>query len=53
VSSSDLWVYTELCEVQDMAALTKENLKRLFAYIDKLPLVVSDSVFAVYDSHLK
>lgn len=53
VNSSDLWVFTELCEVQDTATLTEDSLKRLFMYIDKLPLLVSESVFAVYDSHLK
>eukprot|EP00250_Pteridium_aquilinum_P020174 c24736_g1_i1 orf=239-988(-) len=53
VKSRDVWVYTELCEVQDTHTLTKESLRRLFMYIDKLPLLVSQSVFAVYDSHLK
>lgn len=52
VKSKDLWVFTELCEVQDTATLTNDNLKRLFMFIDKLPLLVSENVFAVYDPHL-
>ncbi|KAI5075293.1 hypothetical protein GOP47_0009907 [Adiantum capillus-veneris] len=53
VNSKDLWIFTESCEVQDSVTLTKDSLKRLFVYIDKLPLLVSESVFAVYDAHLK
>lgn len=53
VKSRDVWVYTEICEVQDTQTLTKDSLRRLFMYIDKLPLLVSQSVLAVYDSHLK
>ena len=40
-------------DVIDMATLMRENLRRLFVYIDKLPLVVPDALFDHYDSHLK
>eukprot|EP00249_Psilotum_nudum_P020355 c27665_g3_i1 orf=824-1573(+) len=53
VNSRDLWIYTDNGDVQDAATLTRDNLQRLFLYTDKLPLLISESVFAVYDSHLK
>lgn len=40
-------------DVIDMTAITKENLKRLFMYIDKLPVVVPDNLFDPYDSHVR
>ncbi|ERM95206.1 hypothetical protein AMTR_s00009p00266260 [Amborella trichopoda] len=53
VNSEDLWILTDTREIVDMATLTRENLRRLFMYIDKLPLIVPESVFDTYDSHLK
>uniref|UniRef100_A0A7N0RDS7 RING-type domain-containing protein n=1 Tax=Kalanchoe fedtschenkoi TaxID=63787 RepID=A0A7N0RDS7_KALFE len=53
VESSDLWVYTDTKDIVDMATISKENLRRLFMFIDKLPLVVPDSLFDSYDSHLR
>ncbi|KAF3451498.1 hypothetical protein FNV43_RR07593 [Rhamnella rubrinervis] len=53
VNSCDLWVYTDSRDIVDMATVTRENLRRLFMYIDKLPLVVPDSLFDTYDSHLR
>eukprot|EP00262_Sarcandra_glabra_P005178 TRINITY_DN1651_c0_g1_i1.p1 TRINITY_DN1651_c0_g1~~TRINITY_DN1651_c0_g1_i1.p1 ORF type:complete len:243 (+),score=28.25 TRINITY_DN1651_c0_g1_i1:303-1031(+) len=53
VNSSDLWIYTDCHEVIDMTSITRENLKRLFMYIDKLPLIVPDSFLAPYDSHVR
>ncbi|KAJ8439987.1 hypothetical protein Cgig2_022669 [Carnegiea gigantea] len=53
VKSGDLWVFTDSRDVVDMATLTKENLRRLFMYIEKLPLIIPDSLFDTYDSHLK
>jgi hypothetical protein len=35
-----LWVYTDDSDVVDMDTLTRENIRRLFMYINKLPLVV-------------
>ncbi|XP_043689936.1 E3 ubiquitin-protein ligase AIRP2-like isoform X1 [Telopea speciosissima] len=53
VNSCDLWVFTDSRDIVDMATLTRENLRRLFMYIDKLPLVIPDTVFDAYDSHVK
>ncbi|KAI7745131.1 hypothetical protein M8C21_022042 [Ambrosia artemisiifolia] len=52
VDSSELWVYVDHKEAIDMATITRENLKRLFMYIDNLPLVIPDSNFDTHDSHL-
>ncbi|MFQ6669784.1 hypothetical protein Gotur_034899 [Gossypium turneri] len=53
VNSGDLWVYTDSRDIIDMATVTRENLRRLFTYIDKLPLIIPDTIFDTYDSHLK
>ena len=53
VNSGDLWVFTDNRDVVDMATVTRENLRRLFMYIDKLPLIVPDSLFDTYDSHIR
>ncbi|KAG8482161.1 hypothetical protein CXB51_026799 [Gossypium anomalum] len=53
VNSGDLWVYTDSRDIIDMATVTRENLRRLFMYIDKLPLIIPDTIFDTYDSHLK
>ncbi|CAL0312052.1 unnamed protein product [Lupinus luteus] len=53
VNSGDLWVFTDRRDVVDMAKVTRENLIRLFIYIDKLPLTFPDSLFDTYDSHLR
>ncbi|KAF6155807.1 hypothetical protein GIB67_039138 [Kingdonia uniflora] len=53
VNSGDLWIFMESRDIVDMATLTKDNLRRLFIYIDKLPEIIPDSVFETYDSHLK
>ncbi|KAJ4977857.1 hypothetical protein NE237_008637 [Protea cynaroides] len=53
VNSSDLWIYTDGQEVADLSAIYRENLKRLFIYVDKLPVVVPDPVFASYHSHVR
>lgn len=53
VNSGDLWVFTDSRDVVDMSTLTKENLRRLFMYIEKLPLIVPESLFDAYDSHIK
>ncbi|KAJ0082076.1 hypothetical protein Patl1_10781 [Pistacia atlantica] len=53
VNSCDLWVYTDGRDIIDMATVTRENLRRLFMYIDKLPLIVPDHLFDAYDSHLR
>ncbi|ONM25998.1 RNA-binding protein [Zea mays] len=53
VNSADLWIYTDSKDIVDMATVRRENLRRLFMYIDKLPTVIPESVFDVYDSHVK
>ncbi|CAD6222733.1 unnamed protein product [Miscanthus lutarioriparius] len=53
VNSADLWVYTDNKDIVDVATVRRENLRRLFTYIDKLPTVIPESVFDVYDSHVK
>ncbi|KAL8460341.1 hypothetical protein ACS0TY_032037 [Phlomoides rotata] len=52
VNSSDLWVLLDNKDVIDMAAITRENLKRLFMYIDKLPVIIPDNLFDAYDTHV-
>ncbi|KAL3536513.1 hypothetical protein ACH5RR_004974 [Cinchona calisaya] len=44
VNSGDLWIYTSSCEIIELSAIGKENLKRLFMYIEKLPVLVPDTV---------
>jgi CO dehydrogenase/acetyl-CoA synthase beta subunit len=56
VDSCDLWIFTDSGEVEDVNTITRDNLQRLFSYIDKLPLLLSETVFALYDTyetHLK
>ncbi|KAM7506090.1 hypothetical protein LguiB_004994 [Lonicera macranthoides] len=53
VNSGDLWVFMDSRDVIDIATLTRENLRRLFVYIDKLPLIVPDMLFDTYDSHIR
>ncbi|KAL6651632.1 hypothetical protein ACP70R_010557 [Stipagrostis hirtigluma subsp. patula] len=53
VNSGDLWLFTDWRDVVDMATVTRENLRRLFMYIEKLPLVTPDNIFYAYDSHVK
>uniref|UniRef100_A0A1D1YU83 RING finger protein 141 n=1 Tax=Anthurium amnicola TaxID=1678845 RepID=A0A1D1YU83_9ARAE len=53
VNSSDLWIFTDDREVIDMSLISRENIRRLFMYIDKLPLIVPDPVFLSYGSHIR
>lgn len=39
VNSGDLWIYVNGYEIIDLYAISKENLKILLVYIEKLPLV--------------
>ncbi|XP_027335633.1 E3 ubiquitin-protein ligase AIRP2 isoform X4 [Abrus precatorius] len=48
VNSGDLWIYMNSSEIDDLASINKENLRRLFMYIDKLPLIVPDPIFMSY-----
>jgi hypothetical protein len=49
VNSGDLWIYTSNNEIIDLSSITRQNLKRLFMYIDKLPLIVPEPMFVSYD----
>ncbi|KAL0533584.1 hypothetical protein IC582_027622 [Cucumis melo] len=53
VNSGDLWIFTDKSEMIDLNSILHDNCKRLFAYIDKLPLVVPDPVFLPIDSHIR
>ncbi|KAF5930826.1 hypothetical protein HYC85_031699 [Camellia sinensis] len=53
VNSGDLWICTNNSETIDLSIILRENLHRLFMYIEKLPLVIPDTVFVPYDSHLR
>ncbi|KAL1834186.1 hypothetical protein ACET3Z_003837 [Daucus carota] len=53
VNSGDLWVYMDSRDIIDPVTLTRDNLRRLFLYIDKLPVIVPDHLFDTYDSHLR
>ncbi|KAI3439954.1 RING-type domain-containing protein [Psidium guajava] len=53
VDSCDLWVLTDTRDIVDMQMVTRENLRRLFMYIDKLPVIIPDNLFDTYDSHLR
>ncbi|KZV57584.1 hypothetical protein F511_03044 [Dorcoceras hygrometricum] len=53
VNSGDLWVYLESKDVMDMGTITRENLKRLFMYIEKLPLIIPDTLLYAYDTHVR
>ncbi|KAJ1694164.1 hypothetical protein LUZ63_010862 [Rhynchospora breviuscula] len=53
VDSSDLWIYVDGRDVIDQATVYRENLRRLFLYISKLPLITPDLIFDVHDSHVK
>ncbi|WJX76650.1 E3 ubiquitin-protein ligase airp2, variant 2 [Trifolium repens] len=51
VNSGDLWMYMRSNEIDDLASINKENLKRLFMYIEKLPLVARPYIHML-SSHL-
>lgn len=53
VNSGDLWVFTDSRDIVDMSTVSRENMRRLFMYIDKLPLILPETVFDAYDSHVK
>lgn len=53
VNSGDLWVFTEKADAIDLSTILREDRKRLFMYIDRLPLVVPDPVYIPYDAHVR
>ncbi|CAI8601049.1 unnamed protein product [Vicia faba] len=48
LNSGELWIYLSSREIIDLESINKENLKRLFMYIDKLPLILPDQIFMSY-----
>ncbi|KAK8637587.1 hypothetical protein V6N13_136062 [Hibiscus sabdariffa] len=48
VDSCDLWVYIEESEMADLSLILRENRKRLFMYMDRLPLVLPDPGYAPF-----
>ena len=52
VKSSDLWIYTDDCDIVALPVIMTENLNRLFIYLDKLPLVDPYPGSATYDWHI-
>ncbi|XP_042066416.1 E3 ubiquitin-protein ligase AIRP2-like [Salvia splendens] len=52
VNSGDLWIFLNGRDVIDMSAITSENLQRLFTYVDKLPLIIPDTLFNAYNKHI-
>ncbi|CAK9323350.1 unnamed protein product [Citrullus colocynthis] len=48
VNSGDLWICTSSSEIVDLSFISRENLKRLFMFINKLPLIVPDPKLISY-----
>ncbi|XP_071711660.1 E3 ubiquitin-protein ligase AIRP2-like isoform X2 [Rutidosis leptorrhynchoides] len=52
VNSADLWVLPCTEDVVDQKTVSKEDRKRFYNYINKLPKDVPDAVFLVYNDYL-
>ncbi|CAL1402289.1 unnamed protein product [Linum trigynum] len=46
-NSGDLWIFTDSSEIVDLPSILRENCRRLFMYIDKLPLIVPDHLYSM------
>lgn len=55
VDSGDLWMFLDQTDAVNLTVIARENQKRLFVYIEKLPLVVRDQAYASspYDCHVR
>ncbi|XP_065873348.1 E3 ubiquitin-protein ligase AIRP2-like [Euphorbia lathyris] len=49
VESRDLWVLINNCDIIDKATLARENLRRFYYYIEKLPLLMPETHAIVFD----
>ncbi|XAR58916.1 hypothetical protein NMG60_11014495 [Bertholletia excelsa] len=49
VKSSDLWILTDANEIVDLSAISRDNVRRLFMYVEKLPLIFPDPMLVTYD----
>ncbi|KAK7294688.1 hypothetical protein RJT34_17579 [Clitoria ternatea] len=47
VNSDDLWIYIGSNEIKDLTSINKENLKRLFIYIESLPLIARPYIHVI------
>lgn len=52
VNSGDLWVLPCMGDVVDQKTVSKEDKKRFYNYINKLPKDIPDAVFLVYNDYL-
>ncbi|KAG2404674.1 hypothetical protein LR48_Vigan03g093600 [Vigna angularis] len=52
VNSDDLWIYISSSEINDLASINKENLKRLFMYIESLPVIARSYIHHLISSPL-
>ncbi|XP_021715520.1 RING finger protein 141-like [Chenopodium quinoa] len=52
VKSGDLWIFIGDRDVVDLSVIMRENLNRLFIYLDKLPLVDPYPGSTSYDWHI-
>lgn len=53
VNSGDLWICTDSSEIVDLSIILEENLQRLFMFIEKLPVILPDSVLNHYDAPVR
>lgn len=53
VNSRELWIYTSNSDIVELSAIARENIKRLFMHVDKLPLIVADRMVVSYDTHFR
>ncbi|KAG0498654.1 hypothetical protein HPP92_003345 [Vanilla planifolia] len=53
VKTADLWVLTDSRDIIDMVTIYRENLRRVFLYVEKLPLMIPDIVFDSCDYHVR
>ncbi|XP_024970211.1 E3 ubiquitin-protein ligase AIRP2-like isoform X3 [Cynara cardunculus var. scolymus] len=52
VNSGDLWVLPCMGDVVDQKTVSKEDKKRFYNFINKLPKDIPDAVFLVYNDYL-
>ncbi|KAI4312127.1 hypothetical protein MLD38_036975 [Melastoma candidum] len=53
VHPKDLWVFTDSRDIIDMGTITRDSLRRLFTFVDKLPSVIPGNLIENYNSHLQ
>nr|GMD17389.1 E3 ubiquitin-protein ligase AIRP2 [Ipomoea batatas] len=53
VNSDDLWVCMEKSDTVELPLILREDWKRLYRYIENLPIILPDPRFTPYGSHLR